>query len=147
MEVLAQEVGLARVDLGQALAPGLAGAPSVGQVGWAAARVRARTSSSNSSSSTPPLLVLRTPNFSAGVDGSYKRHVNTALGALYSARTVAALRRAFGPVQLLVWDVQAMARGLPVERSEGMAARCHSQHATSEDMDLQVQVLLNALCN
>jgi hypothetical protein len=95
----------------------------------------------------PPLLVLRTVGFSAAEDPTYSRMLNTAQAALYSARTVAALRRAFGDVQLLVWDVQAMARALPVERSEAMAARCHSQHATSEDVDLQVQVLLNALCN
>ena len=141
--VLAEVLGLARVDRGEALAPALAGLPNVGEAGWAEARARA-----HAIDAVPPLLVLRTPNFYGGFNAaSCPGYVNTASIALVSARTVDALRGAFGGVQLLVWDVQAMARALPLERSQAMAARCRSNHATSEDMEQQVQVLLNALCN
>ena len=141
-EIVGSTLGLARVDRGEAVARGLAQAPVVGEAGWAPARAAARAAGG-----VPPLLVLRTLNFCPAMDFTSRRFFNAQRCAAFGARAVAAFAAAFGPQQVLVWDVEQMGRALPLDRAQGMAARCASQHANSEDMDIQVQVLLNALCN
>jgi hypothetical protein len=116
---------------------------AVGVRGWAAARGTARSTITNLHL---PVLVYRTPSFYAGQDTGNLRKFSTARLKLFHEHALKRLTDVFGG-HLLVWDVFSMGRARPMAVTEAITASCWSGHEPSQDVGIQNQVLLNALCN
>ena len=116
---------------------------AVGVKGWAAARGVER---SETKSHRLPVLVYRTPSFYAGQDTGNLRKFSTARMKLFHEHALKRLINVFGG-HLLIWDVFSVGKARPIDVSEEISASCWSGHEPSEDVGIQNQILLNALCN
>jgi hypothetical protein len=114
--------------------------PSPGEPNWAKAAAEAAKDSGQS------VLVYRTPTFFAGEDTGNLRKFTSLRMELFHVRALKALRSALGK-RLLVWDVFAMGAARAPAVSVNISASCWSGHEPSEDVGIENQVLLNALCN
>ena len=94
----------------------------------------------------PTRIIYRTPTFATREPNNWHPFKSLGRMTLFHEHTLAVLREALG-ARLEVWDVWGMTRARPLNHTLLQMDDCKPGHDSSEEVDAQVQLLLNGLCN